>query len=117
MFRYYLRCRSCRSRQSLRSTYDGKRDLYFARAEKQLKKQLDIVTLLHSMQSADQIQAVVLDKNARQLLQFQRQRVVTATSSNAGSEEWNVNKQMHDIFREERVADRADFGKRFRLLL
>ena len=46
VFRYYLKCIFCRSRNTLRKVADGKRDIYFDRASRKLKKDLDIVTLL-----------------------------------------------------------------------
>ena len=53
VFRYYLKCFPCRSNNSLRNAKDGKRDLYYKRAESKLKKHLDIVSLLRTIQAAD----------------------------------------------------------------
>ena len=81
VFRYYLKCFCCRSHKSLKQTHDGKRDMYFDRASRKLKKDLDIVTLLQIIQRAQQVQNTLFDKDARQLLSFQRPQVVSATSS------------------------------------
>ena len=43
VFRYYFRCLFCRSHSALRKLKDGKRELYYERAEKKLRKNLDIV--------------------------------------------------------------------------
>ena len=55
VFKYYLRCLMCRSRSILKKVEDGKRDIYFHRAEKKLKKNLDIVQLLQTIQATDQL--------------------------------------------------------------
>ena len=78
---FYFKCLFCRNANSLRKLKDGKREIYFQRAEHKLRKNLDIVQLLRTIQAADQIQEVVFDNNARRLLQLQRHSVVTATSS------------------------------------
>ena len=68
VFNYYFKCLSCRTNSSLRNFKDGKREIYYQRAENKLRKNLDIVQLLHTMTAADQMQEVVFDRNARQLL-------------------------------------------------
>ena len=53
VFRYYLRCYACRSKKTLRSAEDGKRDLYFEKASRSLAKHMDIGTLLRTIRNAE----------------------------------------------------------------
>ena len=53
VFRYYFKCIFIRSKKALKKVQDGKRDIYFSKASKKLDKDLDIVSLLQIIRSAD----------------------------------------------------------------
>ena len=59
--RYYTRCFCLRSNKSLKQIADGKRDVYFDLASRKLDKDLDVITLLRIMQTADQAQKIIFD--------------------------------------------------------
>ena len=59
--RYYFKCFCLRSNKSLKQIKDGKRDVYFDLASRKLDKDLDVITLLRIMQTADQAQKIIFD--------------------------------------------------------
>ena len=117
--RYYSRCFCLRSNKSLKQIKDGKRDVYFDLASRKLDKDLDVITLLRIMQTADQAQKIIFDQKARQLLQFQRGQVVTATSSaDSGlDDQFNEDMNMHRTFEEQNVHQREAFRVKLKNLL
>lgn len=68
------------------------------------------------IQSAEIVQSILFDKNARQLLQFQRRKVVTA-SSDVASDPFDERKRLNDIFTEENRQERDAYRGELRKLL
>ena len=116
VFKYYFKCIWCRSNKAIRQLNDGKRDLYYGRAERKLAKDLDVITLLQMIQSAEIVQSILFDKNARQLLQFQRKKVVTA-SSDVASDPFDERMRLDRIFTEENMQDREAYRGELKKLL
>ena len=66
---YFIRCLACR-RNSVRNEPHLKRDYYLNKGGNKLRKDLDIVQMLHMIHGFDALQSVLFDNHDRQLLYF-----------------------------------------------
>ena len=74
---YFIRCLTCR-KSSLKTKAHLKRDYYLNKGSNKLRKDLDIVQMLHMIHGFDALQSVLFDNHDRQLLYFQKGKVINS---------------------------------------